>query len=421
MSVNSSDYVRFVENRILEESSYLTSVSTDLDDYVAEMVEVRTGGAWRQNRMMQVPLAFRLHPDRSWLTVGDMGRDGIILIHNGIRNVVPTSLNGVVLAQLQAAGLIERFGIENAERMSRDDGAFDYVLCKQSLHHMQRPFVAIYEMLRVSRRAVVLIEPQDRREAGQSFIPAPYYELAGNFVHSISKGELAKLAIGANLPAIGFLEFNEAYTEQSESAPATEECAAFRAMQAQLAARDAQAERGERGYDRLTAVLFHEAPDAELAQALAACGLVIEALPGNPYAPDARRRLPWSLFAEPIARLAAEGGYLWGIGEDFGYLWMIYPEIEALLRSGTVKLVDRSGSTNLARILDYLPKGARPASDILNYEIHAPAVLAEDQAPIVMTSLAEKTRRAMSADAPGMGIAADRIIDIGYPGLARVD
>jgi hypothetical protein len=421
MSSSGSDYLKFLQNRIVEECSYLTSVSTDIRDHVAEMVEVRTGGAWRQNRMMRVPLAFRLHPERRWLTVGDTGRDGMILIHNGMRNVVPSSLNGVVLAQLQAAGLIERFGVENAERMSWDDGGFDYVLCKQSLHHMQRPFVAIYEMLRVSRRAVVLIEPQDRRQPEQSVIPAAYYEPSGNYVHSISQGELAKLAIGANLPAIGFFEFNEAYTEDSEHAPATADSPAFRAMLAQLATRDDQAVRGERGYDRLTAVLFHEVPEPDLARALRDCGLIIHELPGNPYAPDARRRLPWCLFEEPIARLSAEGGYFWGIGEDFGYLWLIYPEIEPLIRTGKAKLVDRSGRSNLSRILDYLPAGKRPASDILNYEIHDPAAMNEGLAPIVLTSQIEKTRRSMSAAAIGMGVLPDRIIDIGYAGPARVD
>src|SRR5471032_2831802 len=103
MSSTSSDYVEFLKNRVLEEGSYLTGVSTDLREYVAEMVEIRTGEAWCQNRMMQIPLAFRHHPDRKWLTVGDTGRDGMMLIHNGIRNVTPSSLNGVVLAQLQAA------------------------------------------------------------------------------------------------------------------------------------------------------------------------------------------------------------------------------------------------------------------------------------------------------------------------------
>jgi len=345
----------------------------------------------------------------------------MILIRSGVRNVVPSSLSGVIFAQLQAAGLIERFGVENAEQMSWEDGEFDYVMCKQSLHHMQRPFVAIYEMLRVARRAVILIEPQDRRQQGQSAIPAPYYESVGNYVYSLSKGELAKLAIGANLPAIGFLDFNEAYFPEAEYAPTTPETPAFRAMLAQLETRDAQAARGERDYDRLTAVLFHELPEPALSQSLQDCGLVIHELPGNPYASDARRRLPWRLFDEPIARLSAEGGYLWGIGEDFGFLWMLYPEIEHLLQTERVKLVDRSGRANLERIMPFLPVGERPATDILNYEIHDSAIMRGDQAPIVLTSLAKVTRHSMVAAALNMGIAAGRIIDVGYPGNPHID
>ena len=230
-----------------------------------------------------------------------------------------------------------------------------------------------------------------------------------------------KLAIGANLPAIGFLDFNESHTEAAQSASATPDSPAFLAMLAQLDARNSQAARGERDYDRLTAVLFHEVPEPRVLQSLKDRGLDYHELPGNPYAPDARRRLPWCLFDNPIIRLSAEGGYLWGIGEDFGFLWTIFPEIEALLQAGKVKLVDRAGRANLERILEYLPQGARPASNILNYDIHDFSVMKNGHGPILMTSQAEVTRQSMTKAALQMGIAADRIIDVGYPGGMRAE
>jgi hypothetical protein len=421
MAKSPSDFVNFLKNRVVEEGRYLTSVTTDIREYVAEMVDVRTAAAWGQHRLMRVPLAFRRYPDRKWLTVGDNGLDGMILVHQGFQNVTPSSLNGIVLQQLKDAGFIDRFGIENAEDMSWEDAEFDYVLCKQSLHHMQRPFVAIYEMLRVASRAVILIEPQDRKTDAQFCITAPSYEWVGNYVYSINKAELIKLALGANLPAIGFLDFNEAWIEDAASVQARVDSPAFHEMLARLQRRDEKTATGERGYDRLTAVLFHEAPEPALIRSLEEFGFVYHELPGNPYVPDARRRLPWRLFEAPIARLSVEGGYLWGAGEDFGFLWSLFPEIEPLVRTGKVKLVDKSGHANMARLVGMLPTGVHLASDVLKHEIHAPAVMEGDELPIVLTSQAAETRRSMTRAAVDMGIGADRLVDIGYPGGLRVE
>lgn len=55
-------------------------------------------------------------------------------------------------------GISATIGLKMAKPCLQDD-AFDYVLCKDSYHHMPRPMIALYQMLRVARRAVVLIEP----------------------------------------------------------------------------------------------------------------------------------------------------------------------------------------------------------------------------------------------------------------------
>ena len=50
---------------------------------------------------------------------------------------------------------------QNAERLAIDSRSFDLVFCKESLHHLARPVLGLYEMLRVCRQAVVVIEPFD--------------------------------------------------------------------------------------------------------------------------------------------------------------------------------------------------------------------------------------------------------------------
>jgi ubiquinone/menaquinone biosynthesis C-methylase UbiE len=50
----------------------------------------------------------------------------------------------------------------NAEDMSEvSDGEYDLVLVQDGLHHLPRPALGLTEMLRVARRAVVVIEPYD--------------------------------------------------------------------------------------------------------------------------------------------------------------------------------------------------------------------------------------------------------------------
>lgn len=53
------------------------------------------------------------------------------------------------------------YRIENSERLSLDSRSFDFVFCKESLHHLARPVLGLYEMLRVCRRAALIIEPYD--------------------------------------------------------------------------------------------------------------------------------------------------------------------------------------------------------------------------------------------------------------------
>ena len=56
---------------------------------------------------------------------------------------------------------IKNYKIENAENLSFEDKTIDFILCKESYHHFPRPMVALYEMLRVARNGVLLIEPND--------------------------------------------------------------------------------------------------------------------------------------------------------------------------------------------------------------------------------------------------------------------
>jgi SAM-dependent methyltransferase len=54
-----------------------------------------------------------------------------------------------------------RYEKQNCERLTFESGSFDLVFCKESLHHLARPTLGLYEMLRVCREAALLLEPFD--------------------------------------------------------------------------------------------------------------------------------------------------------------------------------------------------------------------------------------------------------------------
>jgi SAM-dependent methyltransferase len=118
---------------------------------------------WRHTRMLDLtkPI-WRAFPASTWMTIGDgrYGSDAAYLRSQGV-DVLATSLTDDKLKYAHERGYIGAFQAENAEQLSLPDNSIDFVLCKESYHHFPRPPIALYEMLRVARLAVVLIEPLD--------------------------------------------------------------------------------------------------------------------------------------------------------------------------------------------------------------------------------------------------------------------
>lgn len=97
-----------------------------------------------------------------WLTVGD-GRHAFearFLMRHGAK-ALPTNLDPTLLEETKQLGLIKDYRVEDMEKLSFPDKSFDFVCCKDSLHHCLAPWQALYEMMRVARKGVFLIEPFD--------------------------------------------------------------------------------------------------------------------------------------------------------------------------------------------------------------------------------------------------------------------
>jgi len=76
------------------------------------------------------------------------------------------TLSGIHAPSERLLGIIEqdariRYERQTAEHLSFDSRSFDIVFCKEGLHHLARPVLGLYEMLRVCREGAIFIEGHD--------------------------------------------------------------------------------------------------------------------------------------------------------------------------------------------------------------------------------------------------------------------
>jgi ubiquinone/menaquinone biosynthesis C-methylase UbiE len=268
---------------------------------------------WRHNRMYEaVDPLIKSFPEASWITIGDgrYGTDANYLLSKGIKNVIATDISDTYLKVALEEKFITDYRIENAEQLSAADNSIDFVLCKESYHHFPRPMIALYEMLRVAKEAVILIEPNDEniRQANTYNVrnsinllwqsiknrikriqgKAPYYnygmyETVGNYVYSISKRELEKVALALNFPVIATKGLNDLYVEGVEFEEATKQSKLFSNLKKAIRELDINSEKGISQYAMLIAIIFKQPVEKQLAAELKKAGFVVNLLSANPY------------------------------------------------------------------------------------------------------------------------------------------
>lgn len=98
----------------------------------------------------------------TWLTIGDgrFGTDAHYLLSHGLK-AHASDISDTLLKIGYERGFIDSYSAQNAESLTFADESFDYVLIKEAFHHCPRPWIALHEAFRVSRKGVVLIEPND--------------------------------------------------------------------------------------------------------------------------------------------------------------------------------------------------------------------------------------------------------------------
>jgi ubiquinone/menaquinone biosynthesis C-methylase UbiE len=255
---------------------------------------------WRHCRMYEAADHLTHAENDRWLTVGDgqYGLDSVRLQRRGVGSVLPTDIADASLRDAKNRGVIDGYRVENAERLSFADGSFDVVFCKEAFHHFPRPFLALYEMLRVSRKAVIMAEPQDpaasplrraiyllRRLAGrQTHLDQYRYEPSGNYVYSISQREIEKACLGVNLPCVAFKGITDFYVRGGEFAPAAFSSPKYLLMRSVILLHSILVKLGLSEHNILMCCIFKEDLPADVRRRFAANGWRIVDLPRNPYA-----------------------------------------------------------------------------------------------------------------------------------------
>lgn len=214
-----------------------------------------------------------------------------------------TDLTDDFLSVAKEAGVVSQYKAENAEQLSFADESFDYVLCKETYHHFPRPYAALYEMIRVAKKGIVIIEPQDpvakmplllmlfnlfkywpgviKRIWKNRFS----YEPVGNFVYKVSEREFEKFAAGLNLPLVAFKRINpNFYFKDAENLQQEKYNGRFQLIRFKKMMLDILAKCGLIPGQVLSAVVFKTAPGKEVLEQMKKDGYHLVSIAKNPYA-----------------------------------------------------------------------------------------------------------------------------------------
>lgn len=251
--------------------------------------DASTANHWRHMRFMEPVVDVLRTKQDTWLTIGDgSGHDSWIMLNEGFKDVLSTDIGAGTLKRSLAEGHIQKYAQANAEDLKFADEQYDNVLCKEAFHHMRRPYMGIYEMLRVARRTVVMIEPQDQwadfpARTGKA---APFYERVGNYVYSLSVREVQKIALGLNLPGYACKNMQDVYIQGCEFAKADMSDPIFSTMVNTTKAQEEKCRNNQDKWNYILVIFFKDRAllnDPALMDRLLTNGWTVERTDTNPH------------------------------------------------------------------------------------------------------------------------------------------
>jgi len=241
----------------------------------------------------------------SWLTVGDYnGLEANYLLNQG-QDAVASDISDYFLIEAQKEHLINEYSQVNVEKIHYNDNSFDYLFCKEAFHHFPKAYLGLYEMIRCSRKATIMIEPIDVlskmplllfvKNVLDLFNPNLInklwknrfsFETVGNYVFKISEREIEKIAMGMGLTCIAFKRINLILDLKADKtiinqAPINQ--SNWKKILKRIRVLNFLSATHLIPYNHLYCVMFKEKPDATVIESMKSLDYVILDLPENPY------------------------------------------------------------------------------------------------------------------------------------------
>lgn len=255
--------------------------------------------SWRHERIKKKILPIlKLNKTKKWLTVGDgrYGNEAHFLIKNGVLDVTASDITDSLLKIAQKNNFISKYSIQNAEKINYKNNQFDLTYCKETFHHLPRPYIGLYEMIRVSKKAVILTEPHDRRnnfiiKLLKKFLQKKndyhVFEDVGNYVYSLSITEIEKIMLGIGLKYYAYLGINDYYINGVEKIPkigGNLRDFIFRLkLKSIITLKNILTKFKISNYNIITVVIFKSKPTKNEFKELKKHGYTIRNLPSNPF------------------------------------------------------------------------------------------------------------------------------------------
>ena len=268
-------------------------------------LNINTVDYYRHKRLYELLLPI-LSKDKGakWLTIGD-GRYGMdaIFLHSNRAVVTASDISVQLLEESFNNGLIDNYSEENAEKLSFNDNQFDYILCKESYHHFKRPIIGLYEMIRVAKKAVILIEPYDdyiertpftslfrfikivgkKLLGGQSYSKHQFEAEDKNYIYKISIQELEKISISLNFEKLAIKGINNYYLPGVEYEEATSKSKLLKKIKFVISVQNLLMNLKLIQPGLLCAIIFKKPPTVQLENGLINNNYKILHLKKNPY------------------------------------------------------------------------------------------------------------------------------------------
>ena len=246
-----------------------------------------------------------LENSNDWLTIGDYnGLEANYLLGNGQR-AVASDISDAFLQEAKKEELIEEFKAINVESIDYPNNSFDYVFCKEAFHHFPKAYLGLYEMIRCSKKAAIIIEPIDviakmplllfvkniLDRINPMLINKIWrnrfsFEIVGNYVFKITEREVEKIAMGMGLPCIAFKRTNVFVNLKLEDNIVKEtpiNKTAWKKLQRRIKLRNFISLLKIIPHNHLCCVVFKSKPSEGTLMKMKKMGYVFINLPENPY------------------------------------------------------------------------------------------------------------------------------------------